>query len=413
MINREIIYERNLTGSFMKIPIGIKAGLDEQIMLRRKLPGALSVEKAYMDGNGQYWYNISGKQSLDTYCRMKEIGIAFIERLIVSICSEMEILEWNLIQTSCLMLDPELVFITNCNGEFIFTIYPANSGGVEKEFQQLMEYLLTRVDHKDAIAVKTAYGIYEKTLQDGYSLPDIRDSIMEAKRSVSMPDSLEKEENNIEKDTGIEVIVPERRQHGKKDYIEQKAEKRKEKKNKEKTRKEKVQGKDWWKSIRKILTEWGILESDDKSEIQNHSKKADTKPPAKKRREPEAEVVYPEEEMYVAPEPVFRPTVCLSSYQSKPRGVLMYQGSDQLADIRIEAGMSCVGYGKEADIQIQRDTISQLHARIDREEDTYYIEDLNSTNGTFVNDEPLAYKERRKLNSNDIVRFADVRYRFG
>lgn len=29
MINREIVYERNLTGSFMKIAAGIHAGLDE------------------------------------------------------------------------------------------------------------------------------------------------------------------------------------------------------------------------------------------------------------------------------------------------------------------------------------------------------------------------------------------------
>lgn len=37
----------------------------------------------------------------------------------MSICSEMEILEWNLIQTNCLMLDPELIFITNSNQEII------------------------------------------------------------------------------------------------------------------------------------------------------------------------------------------------------------------------------------------------------------------------------------------------------
>lgn len=53
MINREIVYERNLTGSFMKIAAGIHAGLDEKLMLRRKLPGLLAVEKAYMDGEGR------------------------------------------------------------------------------------------------------------------------------------------------------------------------------------------------------------------------------------------------------------------------------------------------------------------------------------------------------------------------
>ena len=125
MINREIIYERNLTGSYMKIPAGMGANLDEKLMLKRKLPGLLPVEKAYVDGDGQYWYNISGKQSLDTYCRMKEIGIEFIERLIISICSEMEMLEWNMIHTSCLMLDPELIFVTHAGkdcGQFLSRI---------------------------------------------------------------------------------------------------------------------------------------------------------------------------------------------------------------------------------------------------------------------------------------------------
>ena len=92
--------------------------------------------------------------------------------------------------------------------------------------------------------------------------------------------------------------------------------------------------------------------------------------------------------------------------------MLLYQGNDQLEDLCVTARMTRIGQGRDADLRIDRDTISQMHARIDHEEDSYYIEDLNSTNGTFVNDEPLPYKERRKLNSNDIVRFADIRYRF-
>ena len=88
------------------------------------------------------------------------------------------------------------------------------------------------------------------------------------------------------------------------------------------------------------------------------------------------------------------------------------QGAESYEDICVTKKMTRIGYGPDADIQIQADTISQLHARIDHDGETYYIEDLNSTNGTFVNDEPLAYKERRKLNSNDMIRFADVRYRF-
>ena len=140
--------------------------------------------------------------------------------------------------------------------------------------------------------------------------------------------------------------------------------------------------------------------------LQGHSRKKD------KRKEYKPEVVYPEEEILLRQQPVIRPTVCLSSYQGKPRGILLYQGSEQLEDIRLEKGMTRIGQGQESDIRIDRDTISQQHVQIEREEDAYYIEDLNSTNGTFVNDEPLAYRERRKLACNDIVRFADIRYRF-
>lgn len=414
MINREIVYERNLTGSFMKIAAGIHAGLDEKLMLRRKLPGLLAVEKAYMDEEGQYWYNISGKQSLDMYCRVKEVDISFIEKLIMSICSEMEILEWNLIQTNCLMLDPELIFITNSNQEIIFTVYPGGSGTIETEFQQLMEFLLTKVDHKDTQAVKAAYGIYEKTLLDGYSITDIRDEIVRSRQNEGKKDVVEEPGVNgtekVWKEENNQSVVLERKYEDhsdkkRKDGISKRA-------NRKKKEEKKKEQKAWISKLKKLLIEIGLLEEEEtgkrvyESYKESGERLQDTRKPSK------SAVVYPEEEIKTAVRPEYRPTVCLNSMTGKTRGMLLYQGAEPYEDICVTKKMTRIGYGPDADIQIQADTISQLHARIDHDGETYYIEDLNSTNGTFVNDEPLAYKERRKLNSNDMIRFADVRYRF-
>lgn len=414
MINREIIYERNLTGSFMKIAAGIHAGLDEKLMLRRKLPGLLAVEKAYMDGEGQYWYNISGKQSLDMYCRVKEVDISFIEKLIMSICSEMEILEWNLIQTNCLMLDPELIFITNSNQEIIFTVYPGGSGTIETEFQQLMEFLLTKVDHKDTQAVKAAYGIYEKTLLDGYSITDIRDEIVRSRQNEGKKDVAEEPGANgtekVWKEENNQSVVLERK------YEDHSDKKRKngisKRANRKKKEEKKKEQKAWISKLKKLLIEIGLLEEEEtekrvyESYKESGERLQDTKKPSK------SAVVYPEEEIKMAVRAEYRPTVCLNSVTGKTRGMLLYQGAEPFEDICVTKKMTRIGYGPDADVQIQADTISQLHARIDRDGEIYYIEDLNSTNGTYVNDEPLAYKERRKLNSNDMIRFADVRYRF-
>lgn len=128
-------------------------------------------------------------------------------------------------------------------------------------------------------------------------------------------------------------------------------------------------------------------------------------------RPKDVNLVYPDEEIYVPKEEI-HPTVYLGSAKSVPQGILLYQGAERLEDIRLEGRTARIGYGADADIRIDHETISQMHARIDCDGDNYFIEDLNSTNGTYVNGELLAYKERRQLKASDVIRFANLAYRF-
>ena len=47
---------------------------------------------------------------------------------------------------------------------------------------------------------------------------------------------------------------------------------------------------------------------------------------------------------------------------------------------------------------------------IDRKDGKYWIQDLNSTNGTFLNGGRLGINEKARLRPGDSVGFADVRY---
>lgn len=436
MINREILYERNLTGSFMKIPACLSASFDEKIMLKRKLPGLLPVEKCYVNAMGQYWYNITGKQSVDTYCRMKEIGIDFIERMIISICSQIEILEWNLIDTNCLMLDPELVYITNQTQEIIFTLYPDEKGNLARELQHLMEYLLTKIDHKDMEAVHTAYGIYEKTLDPSYSVIDIRDAIVEAKKISARERvqrqqeqieqreweiSIENSEKFVENETGFNKILGGMKQKFAESHSYS------EEKNLTKRKSMKKQS---------GFPQFKERNVKDRKQIYRHSSEENLKENMKQNRfgkkhkknsvkygmnsysisnsnvaEPHSyEVSMHEEILQEMPE--VHPTVCLANFQAKPQGMLLYEGAENRENISLMQPLIKIGKGNGVDAKIEKGTISHFHAQINHEQDTFYIEDLNSTNGTFVNGEGLTYKERKKLAINDIVQFADIRYRF-
>ena len=61
----------------------------------------------------------------------------------------------------------------------------------------------------------------------------------------------------------------------------------------------------------------------------------------------------------------------------------------------------------DADICLQEPTISRLHARIWKKEGAYYIEDLHSRNGTMVGGIPLEPGEKRRLEAETQISFAD------
>ena len=49
-----------------------------------------------------------------------------------------------------------------------------------------------------------------------------------------------------------------------------------------------------------------------------------------------------------------------------------------------------IGRDPQAELQIQNDTLSAIHARVFYKNNQWMIEDLQSTNGTFINDERLS-----------------------
>ena len=68
-----------------------------------------------------------------------------------------------------------------------------------------------------------------------------------------------------------------------------------------------------------------------------------------------------------------------------------------------------LGRGSDCDIRINDHSVSRRHARIQPGADGYYAVDLQSTNGTFVNDVPASMC---KLKDGDYLRVGNCIYRF-
>jgi len=68
-----------------------------------------------------------------------------------------------------------------------------------------------------------------------------------------------------------------------------------------------------------------------------------------------------------------------------------------------------VGRHFKAELRIEDKTISSEHARITKKNGHYEIEDLDSSNGTFVNDTRISHS---RLRTGDVIAFNKIKFRF-
>ena len=90
--------------------------------------------------------------------------------------------------------------------------------------------------------------------------------------------------------------------------------------------------------------------------------------------------------------------------------VLIYPpGPDMGRRWALGADEIVVGRGSDCDIQIDRDSVSRRHARVYRVDDQWFVEDLGSTNGSYINDVPI---QRSPLRDGDFVKIGSAIFKF-
>jgi serine phosphatase RsbU (regulator of sigma subunit) len=80
---------------------------------------------------------------------------------------------------------------------------------------------------------------------------------------------------------------------------------------------------------------------------------------------------------------------------------------------QLEGTKWVLGRHPDCNIVIEVNAVSRNHCQIIREGNDYQIEDLNSRNGTFLNDEVEKIPGRRTLKIGDVIRVCEVSFTFG
>jgi pSer/pThr/pTyr-binding forkhead associated (FHA) protein len=71
-----------------------------------------------------------------------------------------------------------------------------------------------------------------------------------------------------------------------------------------------------------------------------------------------------------------------------------------LKTIETDKEVITIGRNVKNDVQIDNLSVSKQHARIVKQEGKYFIEDMKSTNGTYLNEKKIT---KEKLTNNDVI----------
>lgn len=108
-----------------------------------------------------------------------------------------------------------------------------------------------------------------------------------------------------------------------------------------------------------------------------------------------------------------RKTVLLSQkYKSPVVGWLVaLDGEQKGEDFRVREGQNTIGSESGCDVVLTDSTISGKHASLRYKEGKFIFTDLDSSNGSFLNDQTESVA-REELKDNDVLRLGDVRLKF-
>lgn len=344
------------------------------ILNRGGIRGLLACSLRYINGAAYLYYNISSKQNLKQLYGGRCISRGWFLDFMWSFQQIDRELGRFLLDRKNILWYPEQIYQDLESNVFSFLYFPYHEGS--NGFKELLEFWVEQIDYNDEALVNCVYQMHEQYERNGDAYLQAKifedaERLRAEEKTVKpeMPDRQAKMQEAME-NTAADNAGAERT-GGK--FIEEEPDRKKNflgifgKKKREREIRESYR-----QSMQESMNGYAVAE----------------------------ETAYEEEygrTIYIegSAEPV-RTKRELCTPEGRVLAVL-------------DRAVTTIGKRKEeADVVLEDMSVSRLHARIVKEKEKYYIEDLNSTNGTFKNGLRLQPYEKRELEAEDEIKAGRV-----
>jgi hypothetical protein len=166
-------------------------GFELPMLEKNKIEGLLKFHLKNLDGQSSCYYEITSKQSLSRILEYRSLKEEELIKLIGGIASTLSKLEAYLLKEDQILLEPEYIYVEPERFKVFLCLIPGRKGTFSQEMTGLLRYLLGKVDHQDKECVVKAYGLYQESLKENYGMNDLIE-IIEYKSNGMGKEVLEK-----------------------------------------------------------------------------------------------------------------------------------------------------------------------------------------------------------------------------
>ncbi len=348
------------------------------ILTRGGIKGLLSCSLRYINGQAYLYYDITSKQSTAQLCVKQLLDRKWVLSFFRSLRRTRQELERFLLDDKNIVVYPEHVFqdVGSKNFSFLYLPYSTENSGMLK----FIDFIIEHMDYEDEGLVECVYSMYEQLEKAGedYLVKQIYEDA-ERLEILSKNTNCEKdpdpfmavsEEANGDPAIGREIAATE-------DLALTK------------------QGKVglWERFSRKKKKERDARQSYREAMLERMEG-----------------VAVAEETAYDTED--YGQTVYMERPVEENEQHKLYTPDGRVA-ATVESDNFLIGKQKdEVDLVLEDGSVSRIHARISLEDGITYLEDLNSTNGTFKNGLRLQPYEKRRIEENDEIRIGKLLFIF-
>lgn len=434
----EISYKKNLDKSYMLIKAEKKPQMDYRMkmVINNAIDGFCDFSIREFNNEDIFYYDISEKSSMQNIFSRQKMKSADIKKFVYSLQKMFESAREYMLDINRVLLDFDYIFLENNNERYLFCYYPGKEESFEVSLMNILNDIIKVTDHTDRESVIVSYGLQQLGSKEGTTVAELLkfinttetkscsqrsddlDSVgyvtykNEMKEDVKYGDGIE--ENIYKSSTNKEEILKGKLHTGDEDKIRKKGVK--EKRNSFIT---------WIKKKIKFRENYDgyLAESEYMSkEYENREEKEPEQESCNTREYFSDKYSNANDIQYVSGDEVSyigedgsgycgEGTVLLRP-QPVVIGIILKSVDLEICQTIIPNDFPCViGKSKKsADCIVEDKTVSRVHLRISEEEDGYYAEDLNSTNGSFINGEKLKPHTPTKINVGDKIKLAQIEY---